>query len=105
MLKPAAAIQFAILSRESLPVRGGEDLYADYQLTSAQRMHVAIYRADSTGSPLRSWSLDAKDDLPHRFHWDKTLAGAPAAPGTGLRSMRERADELGLNGTPAADSA
>lgn len=79
--KPAPAIQYAILAREFLPARGGEDLIADYQLTSARQLNVSIARAESPDAPMRSWALLPKDELPRRFRWDKTIAGEPAEPG------------------------
>ncbi len=79
VLKPIPAIQYALLARESLPAAGGEELYADYQLTDTARLVVEISRKD--GQPVKSWSLDAKDALPHRFRWDKTISGKPAEPG------------------------
>ncbi|MDD3109991.1 MAG: CapA family protein [Eubacteriales bacterium] len=81
VLKPSPAIQYAILSRESLPAQGGEDLIVDYQLTNARQLNVTIARADDPGTPVRNWALLPKDASARHFRWDKTIAGKPAEPG------------------------
>jgi len=81
VLPPAAALSFVVLSSVSLPVEGGDDLYAEHQLTRPGRLLVALYRADDRGTALRTWSLDRGDALPRRFRWDRTLKGGPAEPG------------------------
>ena len=81
VLPPAAALMYVILSRESLPSQGGEDLYADYQLSRASRLLIRLYRADDMQAPLRTWNLERKDSLPHAFRWDKKLDGQPAPEG------------------------
>ena len=81
ILKPAPAIMYAIVAREALPAQGGDDLIVDYQLTSARQMYVAIYPADRPDNPIRTWTLEPKDELPRRFRWDKTSGGQPAVPG------------------------
>lgn len=81
VLPPAAGLKYVILSREKLPSRGGEDLYADYQLSQASRLLIQLYRADDMQTPLRTWNLERKDSLPHAFRWDKKLDGLPAPEG------------------------
>ncbi|MGI6696685.1 MAG: CapA family protein [Christensenellales bacterium] len=81
VLKPAPAVMYAIVARETLCAQGGDDLIVDYQLTSARPLFVTICRADKPDSPVRSWTLEPKDELPRRFRWDKTAGRQPAAPG------------------------
>lgn len=81
VLKPAPAVMYAIVARETLPAQGGDDLIVEYQLTSARQLYVTIHRADQPDSPVRRWTLDPKDELPRRFRWDKTSGGQPMDPG------------------------
>lgn len=81
VLKPIPAIQYAIVARESLPAKGGEDLLVDYQMTAARQLNVAIYQGSSQTAPIRTWTLETKDELPRRFRWDKTIGKKPVEPG------------------------
>ena len=87
VLQPAAALAFVLLSRETLPGPGGEDLLADYQLTAPGRLEVMLYAEGTPEVALRRWSIKRKDTLPHRFRWDKRVGGSPAAPGNYIISF------------------
>ena len=81
VLQPAAGINYLLLSRDSLSIHSPEDLYADFQLSRAGSLQVALYRAEDLNTPLFRRSYDYKDSLPHSYRWDKTISRQPAAPG------------------------
>lgn len=81
MLAPDDGIAYVVLSRETLPRVGGEDLYADHQLSRKGWLAVKLYRADAPDQALFSRSYYRADALPHAYRWDKTLAGQPAPAG------------------------
>ncbi len=75
IMEPAAALSFAILADEVMTNTAGEELLVDYQLTRPGRMRVAVYSAQNPQQPLKNWSIDRGDTLPHRFRWDKRVSG------------------------------
>lgn len=90
VLQPAAGLNYVVLSRESLPRFGGEDLYADHQLSRAGELMVKLYRKDSPDQPLFSRAFTRKDSLPHTYRWDKTIAGQPAPAGEYVMTFEVR---------------
>lgn len=85
VLSPAAGLVFATLSKDSLPAIGGEDIYIDHQMAKAGYLDIALYQGpylpEQEAKPLRKWSLERQDLLPHAFRFDKKLGGKPLLPG------------------------
>lgn len=96
VLPPAAALSFVVLSAVSLPREGGDDLYAEHQLTRPGRLAVALYRAEDRETALRTWSLERGDTLPRRFRWDRTIKGKPAEPGDYILTFQVQGSPQGM---------
>ncbi len=97
VLEPAEALSFAIPADERMPNAAGEDLLVDYQLTQPGRLKAAVYAADDPQRPLKTWSIDRRDTLPHRFQWDKRVSGQPLPAGDYLLTMEiERSPQKAL---------
>ena len=92
----ANGISYAVLSRESLPYKGGEDLYADHQMSKPGRLLVNLYAAGDTSQPLTTWNIERKDSLPHAFRWDRTIKGQPAPAGDYVLTFEAAGSDQGI---------
>ena len=78
---PAAALQYCIPSADTV-YAGQEGFLVNYLMTAGgEIMYVRLSEADMPDMPIKTWSREVADDLPHIFSWDGTLGGIPVPEG------------------------
>ena len=70
---PAAAVQFAVASHDTLHPGNSEEYHIYYQLSNAGTLRVALL--DDAGSTLRTWNLKRNDTQARTFRFDGTVGG------------------------------
>lgn len=80
VLSPAAALQYCIPSADVV-YAGHDGFLVNYLITGECLLHIQLADADAPEAPLKTWSLEQGDGLPHIFTWNGQLEGRSVPAG------------------------
>ena len=80
-LAQGSALQYCILSHETIAQNSLQDFSVDYLLTRRRTIKVQLFAQEGEQLALRTWTLQAAAQKPQVFRWDGKIKGQAAAPG------------------------